>query len=51
MLLKGKLGNLFDFNTQAEISIDINLLWKTLKEKGYQLLNPNDSRNTLDKEE
>ena len=40
----GKFIKKFDFDIKAEIEIDINNLYKILKEYGYEILDFNDSR-------
>ena len=42
--LTGRFLNVFDYKQGAEIEIDINDLYKQLKEYGFEILGWNDSR-------
>ena len=44
--LTGKLIKIYDYKTKADIEIDINYLYKILKEYGYEILDPYDSRRS-----
>ncbi len=46
IILEGKLIAISDFNITGKIEVDINYLYKVLKELGYEILSPNDSRNS-----
>ncbi len=44
IVLEGKLIEKYDFDITAKIEIDINDLYKKLKEYGYEILDFYDSR-------
>jgi len=46
IILEGRLISVYNFDITGKIEVDINYLYGVLKELGYEILSPNDSRKS-----